>query len=150
MPYTTRPAVPADAAVIAGFNAAMALETESLTLTPDTLAAGVAAVFAHPERGAYHVAVDESGDVVGCLLVTYEWSDWRNGMFHWVQSVYVHPEHRRRGVFGLLYRAVRAAGEAAGNVCGYRLYVERENLAAQATYRALGMDVTHYLVCEQA
>jgi len=149
MPYTTRPAVPEDAPMIAAFNAAMALETESLNLDAATLAAGVRAVFENPGRGAYTVATDESGAVVGCLMVTYEWSDWRNGMFHWVQSVYVHPDHRRRGVFAMLYRAVQEAGARAGNVCGIRLYVERENAAAQKTYQSLGMSVTHYLVCEE-
>ncbi|MEM1356281.1 MAG: GNAT family N-acetyltransferase [Planctomycetota bacterium] len=146
--YTTRPATIDDAPVIAEYNRAMARETEHRELDPARLLAGVEAVFAQPGHGRYLVATDASGAVVGCLMITYEWSDWRNGCFWWVQSVYVHPDHRRRGVFRLLYRSVRELGEAEGGVCGYRLYVERENRSAQQTYRSLGMAGTPYLVFE--
>lgn len=146
--YTARPATIHDAEVIARYNLAMAKETEGKELDPGTLTAGVRRVFDEPGHGRYLVAEAEQGEVVGCLMITYEWSDWRNGQVWWVQSVYVHPEHRRRGVFKLLYGAVRSLGERTGGVCGYRLYVERDNDRAQQTYRTLGMTPTPYLIYE--
>ena len=146
--YSTRPATIDDAEVIARYNGAMALETEDKALDAETLLAGVRRVFDEPGHGRYIVAEAEAGGVVGCLLITYEWSDWRNGQVWWVQSVYVHPDHRRRGVFKRLYAAVRELGAAAGGVCGYRLYVERDNARAQETYRQLGMSPTPYLMFE--
>jgi ribosomal protein S18 acetylase RimI-like enzyme len=148
MNYTTRPAVTDDAETIARFNQAMALETENKTLDLAVLRPGVERVFDEPSHGRYVVAQAEDGRVVGCLMISYEWSDWRNAQVWWIQSVYVHPEHRRRGVFKLLYRSVRAMGDAAGGVCGYRLYVERDNANAQRTYEDLGMSQTHYLLYE--
>eukprot|EP00752_Nemacystus_decipiens_P014443 g12852.t1 len=126
----------------------MAMETEGKPLDLDTLIRGVQRVFDEPSHGRYLVAESEQGGVVGCLLITYEWSDWRNAQLWWVQSVYVHPEHRRQGVFKLLYQAVRELGEQTGGVCGYRLYVERDNTRAQQTYKGLGMKETHYLLYE--
>lgn len=149
MTYTTRPATIEDAPTIALFNLAMAQETEGKALDPATLEAGVRRVFDQPSHGRYLVAESDQNVVVGCLLVTYEWSDWRNGQVWWVQSVYVDPAHRRRGVFKRLYQAVRELGASVGGVCGYRLYVERENTRAQQTYRRLGMSQTPYLVYEQ-
>lgn len=146
--YTARPATIDDADTIAAFNRAMARETEGKDLDPQTIAAGVRRVFDEPSHGRYLVAQSPRGEVVGCLLVTYEWSDWRNGQVWWVQSVYVAPEHRRRGVFRLLYARVRELGQADPAVCGYRLYVERDNARAQQTYRSLGMNQTPYLVYE--
>ncbi|MEM6506084.1 MAG: N-acetyltransferase [Planctomycetota bacterium] len=146
--YTTRPATPADADIIARYNQAMAQETENKALSLEVLGPGVRRVFNEPSQGRYLVAVSDAGEVVGCLLITYEWSDWRNAQVWWVQSVYVHPEHRRRGVFGLLYQAVRELGESVGGVCGYRLYVERDNTRAQRTYEGLGMNQTAYLMYE--
>ncbi|MEM9416647.1 MAG: GNAT family N-acetyltransferase, partial [Planctomycetota bacterium] len=148
MPYSPRPAVPADAETIAQYNAAMALETEGKSLDLDVLTAGVRAVFADASRGRYFVVDDAEHGVVGCLMVTYEWSDWRNGVFWWIQSVYVHPDHRRRGVFGMLYDAVREAGHAEPDVIGYRLYVEDANDTAQRTYTARGMNPAGYQVYE--
>ncbi len=148
MPYTTRPAVAADRDVIARYNAAMALETESKTLDLPTLTAGVQRVFDEPSHGRYFVAEHPEHGVVGCAMVTYEWSDWRNGVLWWLQSVYIHPEHRRRGVFGMIYDAIRQAGEASGGVIGYRLYVEKDNTPAQQTYRKLGMVPGGYEVYE--
>lgn len=146
--YETRAALVEDAETIAGFNQAMAMETEGKALGLVTLNKGVRRVFDEPSTGRYLVATDGvGGEVVGCLLITFEWSDWRNAPIWWIQSVYVHPDHRRRGVFKLLYRAVRERGEAAG-VCGYRLYVERDNAQAQRTYSMLGMTRTPYLVYE--
>lgn len=148
MNYTTRPATHDDAETIARYNQAMAKETEDKSLDLDTLTAGVQRVFDEPGHGRYLVAESDEGGVVGCLMITYEWSDWRNGQVWWIQSVYVHPEHRRRGVFKKLYAAVRQLGTQAGGVCGYRLYVEQDNTRAQQTYRELGMTPTPYLIYE--
>lgn len=146
--YQTRPATPDDAPAIARYNQAMALETEGKTLNLDTLNKGVQHVFDEPAHGRYLVAETEQGEVVGCLLITYEWSDWRNAQLWWVQSVYVHPDHRRQGIFKRMYQAVRDLGEGSGGVCGYRLYVEQDNARAQTTYASLGMKKTPYLVYE--
>ena len=94
--------------------------------------------------------IEAGGEVAAALTITTEWSDWRNGFFWWIQSVYVRPEHRRRGLYRTLHEHVRAAAEADPEVCGLRLYVERENASAQETYRALGMHETHYRMYEQA
>lgn len=133
-----RAAMRADIETIAAFNAAMALETERKTLDPETLRAGVSAVFDDPARGFYRVT-QVDGVVVACLLITFEWSDWRNGNWWWLQSVYVRPDHRGQGVFGAMYRAVRVEAHEAKGVCGLRLFVEEENLAAQRVYERLGM-----------
>ena len=146
--YETRPAVHEDAETIARYNQAMAKETEGKTLDLSMLVPGVQRVFDEPAHGQYLVAESEQGEVVGCLLITYEWSDWRNAQVWWVQSVYVHPEHRRQGIFKKLYQAVRELGEQTGGVCGYRLYVERDNARAQQTYEGLGMTKTPYLMYE--
>jgi ribosomal protein S18 acetylase RimI-like enzyme len=138
-----RPATPADAPTVAAANAALALETEGKRLDPATLAAGVAAVLADPAKGWYTV-VEDAGRVVGQCLVTLEWSDWRNGWFWWVQSVYVAPHVRRTGVFRDLYRHLEAAAVARPDVIGIRLYVERDNARAQATYESLGLEEEPY------
>jgi len=145
--YTTRPAVAEDAEVITRFNQAMAMETEGKALDPETLKRGVRRVFDEPTHGQYLVAQNDSGAVVACLMITYEWSDWRDAQVWWIQSVYVDPTHRRKGVFKQLYQAVRDLGEQAG-VCGYRLYVERDNARAQQTYEDLGMRRADYLMYE--
>lgn len=130
------------------FNRAMARETESLELDELVLRAGVEKLLREPRYGFYVVA-ERGVEVVGSLMVTYEWSDWRNGLFWWIQSVYVTPPFRRRGIYRRLYEFVksRAAGEV--DVCGFRLYVERENAVAQQTYRQLGMEETHYMLFEE-
>jgi GNAT superfamily N-acetyltransferase len=150
MPFSVliRPALPEDADTLAAFNAAMAWETEKKQLLPDVLGAGVRRLIAEPALGFYLVAEAE-GQAVGCLMVTTEWSDWRNGRFWWIQSVYVRPGWRRKGVFRSLHAWVHAAAAAQPDVCGLRLYVERENAIAQATYRNLGMRQTDYLLFEQ-
>jgi ribosomal protein S18 acetylase RimI-like enzyme len=128
-------------------NAAMALETEGLALDRLRLRAGVGAVLDDPEKGFYLVAEGEVGarrGVLGQLMVTFEWSDWRNGVFLWIQSVYVWPEARRQGTYRRLYAELRRIATARGDVSGIRLYVERENRKAQATYAALGMKRAHY------
>lgn len=142
-----RAATASDIAFLVDGNARMALETEALTLDPDRLRAGVEAVFAEPYRGFYLVA-ERDGQPAGQMMVTYEWSDWRNGVFWWIQSVYTLPEHRGRGVFRELYAEVEDRARQAGNVCGLRLYVEAHNEAAQATYRRCGMSETVYRMYE--
>lgn len=148
MPTTVRRATAADAAVVAEFNRLLAHESEGVALDPATLAAGVAAVLADPAKGLYYVALDGEA-VVGQLGLTYEYSDWRHGWWWWVQSVYVRPEFRRRGVFRALYAHVEAQAKADPEVFGLRLYVERDNHAAQQTYRGLGMHQTAYLLMEK-
>jgi GNAT superfamily N-acetyltransferase len=135
-----------DAPVLVEFNHRMAAETEDLALDLATLEKGVRAVFADPAKGQYFVA-ETDGRVIGQLMITHEWSDWRNGDIWWIQSVYVHPDHRRRGVFRALYQHVEAAARAAGVVL-IRLYVHEANHTGQETYESLGMKLTHYKVME--
>ena len=137
-----------DAADIARFNAAMAVETEARTLDPATLRAGVDAVLADPAHGFYLVA-EADGAVVACLMITYEWSDWRNGQWWWLQSVYVDACFRRQGVFSALHAEVERRARARAGVIGLRLYVERDNAAAQRTYAMLGMHDAGYRIFER-
>lgn len=143
-----RTAGPADAGAISRFNQSMALETEGKTLVPELVDAGVRRLLEQPQLGFYVVAADADG-IVACLMVTHEWSDWRNGLFWWIQSVFVEAPWRRRGVYRRLYQFVRELAEADPGVCGFRLYVEKENAIAQETYAALGMVQTGYLIYEQ-
>jgi ribosomal protein S18 acetylase RimI-like enzyme len=143
-----RPATPADAETIASFNEAMALETEGRSLDPSTIRAGVRGLLTRPDLGFYLLA-EEGGAAVGQLMITFEWSDWRNGVFWWIQSVFVKPEVRGRGVYRALHERVREMAVEAGGVCGFRLYVEKENAVAQATYRRLGMHETRYVLFEE-
>ncbi len=142
-PITVRPAVPQDAPAIVRFQQNMALETEDKPLDAPTVTAGVAAVFDDPLKGFYIVA-ETDGAVVGSLLITYEWSDWRDATFWWIQSVYVDAAHRRRGVYTAMHGYVLDRARADAGICGVRLYVERANTGAQATYKKLGMDHSHY------
>ena len=135
-----------DVEVIALFNEAMALETEDVRLAPATIRKGVAAVLADPAKGRYLVA-ERSGELAGTLLLTYEWSDWRNATFLWIQSVYVAPAHRRQGVFTALFRRVEEIASAPGH-CGVRLYMDSGNAAARKTYERLGLEHRSYLVFE--
>lgn len=141
-----RSATLADLPDLAAWNAAMAWETERKQLDPATLESGVRGVLEQPQRGFYLVA-ERTGVAIGSLLVTYEWSDWRNGDFWWIQSVYVLPAARRGGAFRALYAEVERRAAAAGAV-GLRLYVETENHRAQATYAGLGMQRCHYFMYE--
>ena len=143
-----RPAAIGDLEVLVRFNAAIAKETEGRALDMERLRNGTRAVLESNERGYYLVAEADSG-VVGQLFVTYEWSDWRNGMFWWIQSVYVEPAMRERGVYRALHVHVLRDARARGDVCGLRLYVEKENEAAQEAYTRLGMTMTPYRVYEQ-
>lgn len=136
-----------DAGIIAQYNVALAHETEHLALDAERTLRGVHGMFDEPARGFYLVA-EEDGAVVGQLMITYEWSDWRNGVFWWIQSVYVRKEYRERKVFRSLYEKVTAMAKEQGNVCGIRLYVERDNTTAHAVYQKLGMHVTDYHLLE--
>jgi ribosomal protein S18 acetylase RimI-like enzyme len=133
--------------VIAAFNAALAEESEDKTLDRTILDSGVKRLLEDPSRGRYFLA--RAGErVVGQTLITYEWSDWRDGWIWWIQSVYVDPGYRRQGVFRHLYRHIEALARDDDDVVAIRLYVERENTRAQATYRSLGMMPTGYRVME--
>lgn len=137
-----------DVARLVEWACAMARETEDKRLDPDVVRRGISAVLDEPRRGRYLVA-DAGGQPVGTLMLTYEWSDWRCADWWWIQSVYVDPGHRRRGVYRALYAHVLAQARASDGVCGLRLYVEKENAPAQATYAALGMGDAGYLMFEQ-
>ena len=147
MPHIIRDATPEDAATIAHFNRQMALETEHRELNQDVLLAGVNALLRDATKGRYWVA-EHDGQIIGQIMTTYEWSDWRNGTIWWIQSVYVAPEWRRRGVFSALYRHVESLADSTPQVVGLRLYVEENNTRAQRTYEALGMIKPSYLVME--
>lgn len=148
MTVSIRDATPDDCDVIAHYNSLMSEETEGTPLAADTIHSGVAALLADRSKGRYWVAVD--GDrIVGQIMVTYEWSDWRDGLLWWIQSVYVAREFRRRGVFSALYRHVKDVARASGTAAGLRLYVEEENARAQATYRSLGMTMTGYRIMQE-
>ena len=142
-----RDAKSADGATITAFNSRLAEETEGRSLPPQVISAGVAALLADHSKGRYWVA-EADGKLVGQIMVTYEWSDWRNGMLWWIQSVYVHPDYRRRGIYKALYRHVEACAKSCADVRGLRLYVEDSNRRAQQTYAALGMSDSHYRVLE--
>lgn len=143
-----RPAGSGDVETLVAFNRAMAWETERKELPADTVRAGVRSLLARPAYGFYALA-DVAGEAAGALMVTYEWSDWRNGLFWWIQSVYVKPAFRRRGVYRALYAHVRARAARTPGTCGLRLYVERDNAPARSTYAALGMARTPYVVYEE-
>lgn len=142
-----RNAQPDDIPLIVDFQLKMALETEALQLNASTLKRGVQAVFDHPEKGRYFMAETENR-VCGSMLITYEWSDWRNSTIWWLQSVYVLPQYRRKGVFAAMYGHVKAIVNGDSGVTGVRLYVDSNNLPAQKTYQSMGMDGNHYRVYE--
>jgi len=137
-----------DIDTIAEFNVAMARETEDKDLLPNRVRDGVRRLFDEPKHGFYVVA--ESGDaVVGSLMITYEWSDWRCGVFWWIQSVYVRPEFRKRGVFSTMHEFLKTAASQDETVCGFRLYVEKTNAVARSTYEKLGLEEVYYRVYEE-
>ncbi len=142
-----RPATSDDVELIVEYNLRMALETEGKQLSRVLLTAGVRAVLTDSNRGCYFLAV-EAEQVIGQLMITTEWSDWRNGQIWWIQSVFVEPKHRRRGVFRSLYRHVEGAARATPGVVGLRLYVEHNNVLAHQVYESLGMRHAGYLVFE--
>jgi ribosomal protein S18 acetylase RimI-like enzyme len=137
-----------DADKLIEFNMAMAWETERKKLSLSALTEGVQTVLDDPQHGFYLVAEAEN-EVVGSLMVTVEWSDWRCAQFWWIQSVYVKPEFRQQGVFKRLYEYLKEKASQDSNVCGFRLYVEQSNRIAQSTYGKLGMEKTRYTVYEE-
>ena len=157
MTLRIRDAASDDAPLLAQWAQAMALETEHKQLDPQKLLAGVEAGLADAGKARYFIAMQEAalagretiGIAVGTLMLTREWSDWRNGDWWWIQSVYVDPAHRRQGVFAALYRHVEERARATPGVIGLRLYVERDNAVAQRTYAALGMQDAGYAMYEQ-
>jgi GNAT superfamily N-acetyltransferase len=142
-----RGALPSDIEVLASNHRAMALETENKTLDVDTTLRGTRAVLEDSVKGFYLIA-ERDERMVGQLLVTFEWSDWRAGNFWWIQSVYVVPDARRTGVYRALHDHVIVAARETKDICGVRLYVDKGNQHAQATYRAMGMLPAHYDIYE--
>ena len=143
-----RTATPQDVDSLVKFNQAMALETEGKDLDDDVLRRGVEAVFTDEKKGFYVVAGD--GEMIlGALMITYEWSDWRDAWFWWIQSVYILPEARGRKIYRQLYDFVKAKAADAGTICGFRLYVESDNHNAQRVYEKVGMKASQYLMFEE-
>mgnify|MGYP001072851106 CR=1 FL=1 len=136
-----------DAPVIAAFQLAMAMETELLILDPEVVDRGVRAVFDDPAKGKYYIT-EKSGEVIGSLLTTFEWSDWRNGTVLWIQSVYVLPQYRRLGAFRKMYIHLQEKVISDPGLKGIRLYADKSNINAHAVYNALGMTAEHYQTFE--
>jgi len=143
-----RRALSQDTAELAEFNIKMAHETEGIELIPEVITAGVKTMIDNPLMGFYLVVELDNG-IQASLMITTEWSDWRNGIFWWIQSVYVRPQYRRQGLYRELYLRVKELAEQEPTVCGFRLYVERDNTAAQTTYQSLGMIETEYKMFEE-
>ena len=141
-----RKAIPADASAIIGFQQKMAWETEQMVLVDEIITKGVEAVFKEPSRGQYYVA-EADGKVIASMLITFEWSDWRNSNVWWIQSVYVLPGFRRQGIFRSMYDFIMKEADKH-YVAGLRLYVETNNSTAQKTYESLGMKSEHYRMYE--
>jgi GNAT superfamily N-acetyltransferase len=138
-----------DADNLVEFNQAMAMETEGKRLEPAVLKSGVEAVFGDDKKGFYVVAEDETGKITGGLMITFEWSDWRDGWFWWIQSVYILPEARGKKIYSRLYNFVKEKAKERGDVRGFRLYVEKENRKAQEVYQKCGMRLSYYLMYEE-
>ncbi len=143
-----RRAYQTDEEIIIEFNKAMAFETEEMLLQHNIISEGVRNMIENPSLGFYIVA-ESDNQIIGSLMITTEWSDWRNGIFWWIQSVYVLPEHRRHGVYRNMYKFIKYLAESNPEICGFRLYVEKQNIIAQDTYKALGMEETHYRLFEE-
>ena len=143
-----RRAVLSDSKALAEFNTNMAKETEGIELIPGVIGSGVEAMINNPQMGFYLV-VEDAGEIQASLMVTTEWSDWRNGLFWWIQSVYVNQQYRRQGLYRQLYERIKSLAEAEKHVCGFRLYVEHDNYIAQQTYQSLGMKQTSYKIYEE-
>jgi len=142
-----RPATPNDSKYIIDFQQKMALETENVQLDTAVLALGLKRLFEDPARGSYYVAVDNA-QVIGCMMITYEWSEWRCGNVLWIQSVYIVPSYRGKGVFKKMYEYIKGMITPGSGYTGIRLYVDKTNLAAQKVYEKLGMNGDHYQVYE--
>jgi GNAT superfamily N-acetyltransferase len=147
MKIRIRQATVSDADIITRFNALMAEETEQQALESQRLLNGVLTLLSEPAKGVYFIA-EEDGVPLGQLMITYEWSDWRNGNFWWIQSVYVDRPYRGKGVFRSLYQHVYDLASQLSDCCGLRLYVESRNEPAQRTYERLGMKKAGYEMYE--
>jgi ribosomal protein S18 acetylase RimI-like enzyme len=146
--FTYRPATPADIPSIVQFQIAMALETEGLELDLDICTKGVASVFESDFQFARYFVAESEDKVIGSLMITYEWSDWRNGVVWWIQSLYVSPDYRRVGVFKGLFNYIQKIVSADPKIKGVRLYVDTRNKSAQQVYEKIGMIGDHYTVFE--
>ena len=142
-----RKALNKDIDVIARYNYNLAYETENKILNMNILTKGVEAIIKDENKGIYHVC-EINGEVVGQIMYTFEWSDWRNGTFLWIQSVYVNKEFRGMGVFKALYKFIRDIADNDNNICGIRLYGEKENTIAKKTYKNIGMKECNYYIYE--
>lgn len=142
-----RKALNKDIDVIARYNYNLAYETENKILDMNILTKGVEAIIKDENKGIYNVC-EINGEVVGQIMYTFEWSDWRNGTFLWIQSVYVNKEFRGMGVFKALYKFIRDIADNDNNICGIRLYVEKENTIAKKTYKNIGMKECNYYIYE--
>jgi ribosomal protein S18 acetylase RimI-like enzyme len=148
--FKLRIAEKSDAPMLAAHNCAMAFETENKSLELAVATLGAEGLFQRPELGFYLIAETDS-IAAATLLVTYEWSDWRNGLFWWIQSVYVKPAYRRQGVYSKMYAHLKELALSQPTpVCGFRLYAETDNQAAQATYKNLGMHACEYVMFEES
>ncbi len=136
-----------DIPTLVQFNQAMALETESKSLDKETLEMGVVAIFDAPEKGFYIVCELED-KVAACLMITYEWSDWRNGTFWWIQSVYVKKEYRKQGLYKRMYGFIKTLVDSNQDISGIRLYVDNDNAGAKKVYKNLGMKRSNYQMFE--
>jgi GNAT superfamily N-acetyltransferase len=151
-PIIVRRACLDDLESIIAYSSALALETEGRELDQTILREGTSGVFADPARGFFLVAEHRQGDrrrLIGQLMITYEWSDWRNGLFWWIQSVYVDPEWRRQGVYRTLHNHIMAEADIDPKICGVRLYVERDNQQAKIAYRQVGLGPSSYEMYEK-
>ena len=146
--FNIRSARANDINIIVRFNIEMALESENLKLSPEVVRRGVETSLGNPERGKYFLAEHNSGEAIGQIRVTHEWSDWNNGYYWWIQNVYVKPGSRKQGVYTTLHEHVRKLAREA-NACGLLLYVDHENTSAREVYSHLGMGNSHYLIYEQ-
>lgn len=144
---SVREATNKDATIIAQYQNNMALETEGFALDPTTLSKGVDHVFENPNVGKYYVA-ELNKQVIGCLLVCYEWSEWRNGMILWIESLYISKAHRGKKIYSKMYHHLQTLVKADDALKGIRLYVEKSNSSAQKVYEKLGMDGEHYKMYE--
>ena len=148
MTYSLRKATVKDAPSIAFMNVSLARESENKELDLALVNKGVVALLEDANKGWYLLAC-EGDNLIGQLMITYEWSDWRNGWFWWIQSVYIEPEYRGQGIYSELYSFVKNRAREVGGVCGFRLYVEKDNRHAQDVYRKLGMEETYYQMFEE-
>lgn len=144
---TIRSATQDDSKFIIDFQQKMAMETEGVMLDTDTIQAGLKHLFDDPAKGKYYIAEDHE-EVVGCLMTTFEWSEWRNGNVLWIQSVYIKPSHRGKGLFKKMYQHIKSLVTPESGYRGIRLYVDKTNVAAQKVYEKLGMNGDHYQVFE--